>query len=319
MRRWVSLVLAAALAIGMAGCGKKEEVFPGKPIDLIIPWSAGGGTDVAGRLYAKFAEKQFGQTINVLNVPGGNGAVGAVQARDSKEDGYTQIVLQFDILSSEILGLADVGYKDFRLVNTFSIQPTVLVVNASSGWSDLEDYIQAAKANPGALKIGTNGDGSVWHQAGAIADSKMGTEVTYVPYNGSGEQTAALLGAHVDGIYVSYNAVKDHLEEGTLIAMGVMTEERVPNISDTPTFKEQGFDAVYNSWRGIAAPKDTPDDVFLEICNAYQAAYNDPDFKEAAVQGGIDLWFLEAAEFEQYLADTYGMAENTLTELGMVK
>ena len=318
-RRWAALALAAVLLASSAGCAAKKEEYPTKSIDFIIPWSAGGGTDVAGRLYAKALEKQLGQTVNVLNVPGGSSTVGIVQARDAKPDGYTHVLLTFDILSTDILGLGDLSYKDLKMVSTFTNQPTVLVVNASSGWKTLEDYRAAAKADPGKLKVATPGDGNVWHQAGILADTQMGTSVTYVPYNGSGEQVAALLGGHVDATYISYATVKDYLTEGSMIALGVLTDERVENIPDVPTFTELGYDVVYNSWRGIAVQKDVPDDVFEKICAAYKAAYEDPEFQEAAKQGQLDLWYLDAGQFNAFLDENHEKCAEVLKSIGMAK
>ncbi len=320
MKRLMSLFLVLLALVAITGCfDKGQEKFPEKSLEMIIPWSAGGGTDVAGRLYASYVEKELGQTINVLNVPGGNSAVGAVQVKNSKADGYTMLLLTLDILTVEAQALAPVGYRDFKLLNTFTAQPTVLVVRKDSGWKNVEDYRQAALANPGGLKVGVNGEGALWHQAGVVADNEMGTKVTYVPYTGSGEQTAALLGKHIDATYISYNSVASHVKEGTLVALGVLTAERVASTPEIPTFTESGYKAVYSSWRGIGVPKDTPEEVMVVLRKAAKAAFDQEEFKKKCDDAKIDMWYTDHTAFEAFLAASYKEVESVMKQLGFAK
>lgn len=319
MKKLLCVVLAALMLLSLISCGKKDADFPTKSIDLIIPWSAGGGTDVAGRLYAKYAEEALGTTINVLNVLGGNSAVGCVQAASSAADGYTAVLITYDILSVEAQGLAPISYKDFKLINKFSIQPTALVVSKDSGWNTIEDYRKAALADPNGIDVAVNGEGAVWHQAGILADREMGIKTNYIPYNGSSEQVAALLGGHVQATYISYNSVLQHVEEGTLVALGMMTNERVELLPDVPTFKESGYNAVLNSWRGIAVPKDTPDDVANILREGFKKAYDNPEYQTKAKEAMIDGDYQNYEDFGKFISESYDVVYDIMAELGFAK
>ncbi|HHU06852.1 MAG TPA: tripartite tricarboxylate transporter substrate binding protein [Clostridiaceae bacterium] len=318
MKKLLSVALVLLMAFTLIGCGGGDE-FPTRSIDLIIPWSAGGGTDVAGRLYAKYTEEALGQTINVLNVVGGNSAVGAAQAATSEPDGYTAVLLTYDILSVEAQGLAPISIRDFKMINKFSVQPTALVVHKDSGWETIEDYRQAALADPGGIDVAVNGEGAVWHQAGVLADREMGIEAQYIPYNGSSEQVAAMLGHHVQATYISYTSVLQHVEEGTLVVLGMMTEDRVELLPDVPTFKEVGYDAVLNSWRGIAVPKDTPDEVADVLREAFKAAYDNEEYQTMAREALIDGDYQAHDEFQEFLVESYDQVYDIMDELGFAK
>lgn len=320
MKKLLCLLLSFMFVLSAVGCSKNTTAeFPKKSIDLIIPWTAGGGTDVAGRLYAKYAEKELGTTINILNVAGGNGAVGCVQAATAEPNGYTAVLLTYDVLSVEAQGLAPISYKDFKMINKFSVQPTALIVRKDSGWNSLDDYKNAALANPGGINVAVNGEGAVWHQAGVLADKKMGIKTNYIPYNGSSEQIAALLGGHVDATYISYTSALQHIEEGTLVALGVMTEKRVESIPEVPTFVESGYDAVLNSWRGIAVPKDTPDDVADILRAAFKKAYDNEEYQTKSREAMIDGDYAGHEEFVKFLDSSYDVVYAIMDELGFAK
>lgn len=320
MKKLLCLLLSFLLILSVVGCSKETSAdFPKKSIDLIIPWTAGGGTDVAGRLYAKYAEEELGTTINVLNVAGGNGAVGLVQAATSNPDGYTVALLTYDVLSVEAQGLAPISYKDFKMINKFSVQPTALIVRKDSGWNSIEDYKKAALADPKGIDVAVNGEGAVWHQAGILADREMGVETNYIPYNGSSEQIAALLGGHVDSTYISYTSALQHIEEGTLVALGVMTEERLELLPDVSTFVEVGYDAVLNSWRGIAVPKDTPDDVANILRDAFKKAYDNEEYQTKSREAMIDGDYANHEDFVKFLEGSYNVVYEIMDELGFAK
>ena len=320
MKKLLCLLLSIVLVLSAVGCSNETSAdFPKKNIDLIITWTAGSGTDIAGRLYAKYAEEELGTTINVLNVAGGGGAVGFVQAATAEPNGYTAALLTYDILSVEAQGLAPVSYKDFKMINKFSVQPTALIVRKDLGWNSIEEYKNAALANPGEIDVAVNGEGAVWHQAGILADREMGIKTNYIPYNGSSEQIAALLGGHVDATYISYTSALQHIEEGTLVALGVMTEERVELIPEVPTFVESGYDAVLNSWRGIAVPKDTPDDVANILREAFKKAYDNEEYQTKSREAMIDGDYAGYEDFGKFLDESYDTVYEIMDELGFAK
>lgn len=322
MKRKVALLLCLAMlfttCFSLTGCGQKKAAsYPTKPIEMVIPWSAGGGTDVAGRLFATYLEKYLGTTINVSNVTGGTGSVGAAQVAAAKADGYTILLTTFDFVTADVQKMAGFTIEDFDAIGSFSIQPTVYVAMADK-YADIDAYIAAAKANPGAVTVSHNGDGGVWHQAAAMADDAMGIETTYVPYNGSSEQLSALLGGHTDAAVISYNTVADYLKSGEMVCIGVMTEDRLEALPDCKTFKEQGYDVVYSSFRGIVAPKGLPEDVYNALVKACDDAANDAEWLEAAKKGSIDPWHISGSEYAGFLATTREQITGVMTMLGML-
>ena len=321
MKRTISLFLCIicllAVCLSATGCSSKTEEYPSKPIELVIPWSAGGGTDVAGRLYASYLEKELGTTINVTNVTGGTGSVGTAQVAAADPDGYTLLLTTFDFVTADVQQLAGFTIDDFDAISSFSVQPTVYVVMAEN-WNTIDDYIANAKANPGTVTVSHNGEGGVWHQAAALADAAMGIETTYVPYDGSSEQLAALLGGHTDAACISYNTVADYIKSGEMFCLGAMTDERIAALPDTPTFKEQGYDVVYSSFRGIVAPAGLPEDVYNKLLTACEAAANDPEWLDAAVKGSIDPWNINGEDYKAFLNTTKENVTTVLTGLGLI-
>lgn len=220
-----SLMLTALLVFSLVltGCGDKqpagsssgEEVdYPTRPITAICPWSAGGSSDIAFRAYMSYMAEELGVDINVQNITGGDGDIGYAQALAADPDGYTLVMLNYDLLSNAAKGITDTSYDDFAMINMFTIQDVNLVTHADYGWETFEDFRQAAlgaKEKGQTLKIGVTG---FWlHAAGMMAKEAGITDaVTLVPFSGSSDQVAELLGKHVDAVTTSTTAVLPHLQ-----------------------------------------------------------------------------------------------------------
>lgn len=311
------VVMTLSLCLCAVGCSSSKNEYPIKPIDIIVPWPAGGGSDLATRLYATYLEKELGTTINVSCVPGGSGAVGAVQVAGAKADGYTLVMTAFDFVSADVLGIAGYSIDDFVALGAFTVQPTVYVV-LSENWNSTEDYVAYCKENPHAARVGHNGDGAVWHQSAALANQEMGIETDYVVYNGASEELAALLGGHIEAACLGYDSVVDYLRSGELYCIGAMTEERIEALPDCKTFKEQGYDVVYSSFRGLAAPAGIPDDVKETLSKAINAVGNNEEWKEAARKASFDPWYLDADDFDSFMHDSKDTIKETLTMLRII-
>lgn len=315
------LVLMLVVALGSTGCQPKkaEEApkYPTGPITVISPWPAGGASGTALRGYMNYAEKYIGHSINVIDVLGGNGAIAWTQAKASKNDGYTLVMLTFDILTEEAKGAAAVSYKDFELLGQFTAQGTVFITHKDSGWNTLADFVAAAKARPGQLNIGTAGEGGVWHQAGALMAEALGIEVNFVPFTGSSDQLAAMLGKHIDGMVSTVSASIPSIQEGTLRLLGVMSESRIPLFPNSPTFKELGYNVVYESWRGMAAPKGTPQHVLDFLRKAFKQTYDDKEFQAWATERKMDQAYLDHEAFKAKLDQMYPNVLSVMKKLGL--
>lgn len=328
------LVTILVLSLILVGCGDSdvtddnatdgkstEEVdFPAGPITAICPWSAGGSSDVAFRAFLSYMAEELGVDINVQNVTGGDGDIGYAQALAAEPDGHTLVMLNYDILSNEAKGITDTSYKDFAIINMFTVQDVNLVTHSDYGWETFEDFKQAAldaKANGKKLKIGVTG---FWlHAAGMMAKEAGITDcVTMVPFNGSSDQISDLLGKHCDAITTSITAVLPHLKSGAMTVLGTMGTERDPDFPDVPTFTEMGYDVVIAGFRAVATHKDTDPAVLKILRDAGKAAFENPKFNEWAEESKIYHVYMDYEESEKYLEELAPKVEATMKDLGLI-
>jgi tripartite-type tricarboxylate transporter receptor subunit TctC len=324
----ISIVLICILVLSalLIGCseetGNSEENYPAKSIQAIVPWSAGGGSDIAFRGYVKYLGDEFGQNIEVKNVTGGNGAVGWAEAAAAKADGYNMSLITFDILTNEALGTSSTTYRDFDIVNIFTLQGMVLITHSDYGYKSIDDFLNAAKvakANGKQLTIGTNGDYGIWHQAGVLMEEATDRKgaFKFVPFSGSGDQTTEMLGKHLDAIITSPTASISHVKEGTLVALASMTEERIPAFPDVPTFQEAGYDVTYESFRALAFPKGVPVEILEKTRAASRKAFDNPEFQEWATETNIDQVYMDAEETAEYLETLYPKVEKVIKQFNI--
>ena len=300
------LVLAAALllpGLGGAATANAADKYPSGPIEVIVTWPAGGGTDIAARTVLKYVEKDLGQRVDVRNIPGGGGAIGYVEGAKKRPDGYHLTTLQFDILSVEAQGLAPVSHRDFDTVAMFADQPSVLMVKGESPFKTLQDFVTAAKARK--LKVGGASIGGVWHQASYLMSKALGVEYTYVPYKGITGVLPAILGGHVDAGVVFLSGTTGSLKSGDVRVLAVMAGERLKAYPNIPTFKELGYDVEYSGFYGMAAPKGTPTADIAVLAKAFQAACENPSYQEEARSRELNPSCLGPEQFRRFLNGMY--------------
>lgn len=319
---WVlpSLVMIVALVAGCSSSPQPAETkFPEKPVTIICPWAAGGGTDAVARGLAKAAEAHLGQPITVVNQTGGGGAAGHGAGVSAKNDGYTATIITFELLSLPPQGLVPFTYKDFDLLMRVNMDPSALTVKADAPWNSVQEFLEAAKAEPGELKVGNSGPGSVWHIAAGLLEQKAGVKFTHVPYDGAAPAVAALVGGHIEAVTVSPAEVAGQVQAGNLKILGIMSDERIEQFPDVPTLKEAGLDVVFGTWRGLAVPKGTPAAVKDILGAAFKAGYEEPSFEEFAKKAGLGLAYQPADEFTKFLDEQSVRVAEVMDALGMVK
>ena len=177
MRKLFALMLVCVMLVSLAGCGSQTEKFPTKPVTLIVPWAAGGGTDAVARGLAKAAEGPLGQAITVTNTTGGGGAVGHGAGLNAKNDGYTVTMITFELLSLPPQKLVPFTYKDFDLLMRVNMDSAALTVKADAPYNNVKEFIEYAKANPGKVNVGNSGPASVWHIAAGLLEEKAGIKL----------------------------------------------------------------------------------------------------------------------------------------------
>lgn len=323
--------LLALVALLAAGCGGRQGAAPGgarepqqpaveyptKPVTMIIPWPAGSASDLAIRLISSYAEKELGVSINPVNMVGGNGAVAWAEVARAQPDGYTIGFFTFDVLTNQALGQTPTKYTDFDFLMQFTIQPMGFYVLASSPYATMQDLVNAALQRPGEITVATTALGGLFHQAAGLFEQASGAKFRYVPFQGSNEQMAALLGGHVDAMINTITLPHQHVQAGTVRFLAAMTEERLARYPDVPTLRELGWDVVYYSWRGIGLPKGVPQEIKDIILDAFTKAYNNPEFQQRAQEAGYDLMYRGPEEFTRFIAEQYPMVESALRYINM--
>lgn len=333
MRKVMVVLLVILLSLGLMGCSSQppkpaadatpavaETKYPEKPIDMIIVWTAGGGSDLAARLIGEYAAKELGQSFVYQNVTGSNGAIGWDQAANAKPDGYTLANLTFDVLTNQAMGQTEVKYDSFDLIMQFTTQPVGVFVPGASPYKTLDDLLKAAKENPLTLQMGTTALGGFFHQASGLLEAKTdGAKFKYLPFKGSAEVIAALAGGHVDAGIQTLTGMEQHVQEGSIRVLAILADERNQLFPDTPTAKELGYDVAWESWRGFGVPKGTPAEIRAKLEDAFKKAYDNPEFQEKAKAAGMDLYYRGSEDFKKVLDVQYPNVETVLKNLGFIK
>jgi tripartite-type tricarboxylate transporter receptor subunit TctC len=274
MRRTLVLVLLL-VALGVPA---PAAAYPTRPVELIVPWAAGGRADIIARLFAAAAGKHLGQSMIVVNKPGGGGATGTVGVANAPADGHTLLVAT---IGGNVLRplSANVPYRydSFAPVGQITTSTMVLAANASRPWKSLRELVDAAKK---AAMPPTYGCpfGVVPHLAIVSLANQAGVELKHVPQQGDGPSITATLGGHQDMLIGAPATLLPHIKTGALRALATFGAERDPALPDVPTAREQGFPVTATPWTGIAAPKATPPAVLAKLRQVFEAVTKDPEF-----------------------------------------
>jgi tripartite-type tricarboxylate transporter receptor subunit TctC len=299
-----SLAFAAALCVSaIAGAAAFAE-YPERPIEMIVAYSPGGGTDTVARTLASFVEKYLGDgaTITIVNKPGAGGEIGFTELAKAKPDGYTiGFINTPNILTIPISRETRYSMDEIQAVANVVYDPGAFNVLPTSPFKNLDELVAYAKEHPRAVTYGTTGIGGDDHLAALEFSRQAGIEMTHVPFSGSGDVRAAVLGGHISMASTNISEVIALVDEGQLITFGQMSNERWPGAPDVPTFKEQGYDVIMGSDRGIGAPAGIPEEALNALQEAISKAVKDPEFLEAATKQNLALNYQNADEFQAHL------------------
>lgn len=299
-----SIMLAAGILVSATSIAAD---YPSKNIRLVVPFGAGGGTDAVGRTLANSAKDILGQNISIMNRTGGAGAVGMSFGAQQRADGYTLTVVTREIASLPQMGLMRHTADDFRLIRLVNLDPAVVLVAADSPYNTINDLIKEAKENPGSVKFASTAAPNFYLMS---LEKDQDIKLNAIPYNGASEAIPAVLGHHTDVTMVTPGEAIAQLRSGQLKALGVMSEERIQYIPDVPTLKEQGIDVVTGTWRGIGAPKDTPDAVIEKLGAAFDEAMASEEFKSFMAKGAMTIHNLDDKAFTMFVSeDTKSLTE----------
>lgn len=316
MRQFLSALTFVAAALGAASIVDAAE-YPERPITMIVAYNPGGGTDVAARTLAPFIEKHLGNdaSITILNKPGAAGEVGFTALANSEADGYTIGFINTPVLMTIPLERKTRYTIDsFQPIGNVVYDPGIFAVLPESGIKSLDQLVTAAKDRPGELTYATTGIGSDDHLAMLKFERLTGVQLQHVPFEGSAPARAALLGGHIDIGVINAGEAAPYAEEGKLALLGQMAAERWEGIPDTPTFKEQGFNIVSGSARGIAAPAGAPQEYVDAVAAAIEKAIQDPEFQAKAKEQALPLDYRGPADYKSMLDETAAEAKTIWDE-----
>lgn len=302
MTKRLKLIGAAALSLFSASAAVAE--YPERPITMIVAYSAGGGTDIAARTLVPFLEKYLGNdaSISVTNRPGAGGEVGFTALANAKPDGYTiGFINTPNLLTIPIQRDTRYGLDDIQPVANIVYDPGAFSVLPDAGIESLDALVEYAKENPGKVTYGTTGIGSDDHLAALAFERQAGVEFQHVPFDGNADVRAAVLGGHIMMASMNVSETIPDANEGTLVLLGQMAEERWDGAPEVPTFQEQGYDIVMGSNRSLGAPAGIPDEALQKLSDAAKAAMEDPEFIAAAEEQDLALSYRNAEEFSQDL------------------
>ena len=300
---------AIAGALALSGTAAWAE-YPEKPIEVIVGYSAGGGTDVMARTAAPFIEKYLGEgaSLVVKNMPGASGQIGVTEAANADPDGYTLGTFNLPgMMARTIDREADYDRDSFTYLANVVNDPNVIVTSKRSGLDTLDKLLEEAKANPGAITVGMSSLGGDDHFALIKLQNTTETEFTIVPFKGSAPARTALLGGHVAMGILNISEVAEFRDE--LNVLGVATTQRSPFAPDLPTFQEQGLDLVNGSMRGFIAPAGLPDDVQAKLLDAFSQLETDEEFLAAMEATANPVEVVTGEDFRALTSDLYDLAK----------
>jgi tripartite-type tricarboxylate transporter receptor subunit TctC len=279
MIRLSKLFAAAVLAAITLPAAAQD--YPSSPITLVVPFAAGGSTDVVARLIAERMSEDLGQQIVVSNVAGAGGSLGAGEVADAEPDGYTILMATVATHALNPLMLTQAPYDpeaDFAPISLLVVVPNVLLVNPDFPVETVQELIDKLKAEPDTINYASSGNGTPLHLSGELFNSMAGTTMLHVPYQGSGPALTDVVGGQVPVMFDNLPSASSHIEAGTLRALAVTTVERAPSFPDIPTMAEAGLPGYETyTWNALFAPAGTPPEIVDRLNAAALVALADPD------------------------------------------
>ena len=287
------IVLAAFAAASAWACGTVHaQAWPSKPISLIVPFPAGGTTDVLARALGDKLTQSLGQPVIVESKPGAGATLGADYVAKAKPDGYTLLVgaVHHTIASSVYKKLPYDFQKDFVPITEIALVPNVLVVNAAATPAkNVAELVALAKSQPGKLTYGSNGNGTAQHLIGTQFENSTGTDLLHVPYKGSGPLATDLLGGQITMSFDTVTPVLQHIKSGKLRALAVTTAKRSSALPDVPTLDEAGLKGFnIGTWFGVLAPAATPKDIVARLNAEMVKVIQSPEFRKRMEEIGAE-------------------------------
>ncbi|ARU04390.1 ABC transporter substrate-binding protein [Comamonas serinivorans] len=302
-RRHFALMLAASAALASGVAMAKD--YPDSPVTIIVPYAAGGVSDIMGRALGQALSKQLGQSVIIENKPGAAGAMGVLDIKRARPDGYRLTLTPAGIFRQP--HVQKVQYdpvKDVRYIATFMTYDFVITVPPDSPFKTVKELVDYAKAHPGEITYGTPGNYTGNHIAMAALEKATGAQFTHVPFKGDSETINAVLGKQIK-VGVFANSAHTYIQSGKLRALATTADKRPPAFGTIPTLRESGYPIDIPSPNGLAGPKGLPDAIVTKLQNAVKAAMDDPDFQKQLTMNAVRPYYLDSAAYTKFAAEMF--------------
>jgi tripartite-type tricarboxylate transporter receptor subunit TctC len=295
--------LAALFPVVLAHAAETGP-YPAKPIRLIVPFAPAGSADALARTIQPALSEALGQTLVIDNRPGASSTIGTDMTAKAAPDGYTLVLITttHTVNPSLIARLPYDTVKDFSAVSLVASQPNILVVHPSVAVKSVKELVAMAKAKPGGMNFASGGNGSSPHLSGELFNIVAGTQITHIPYKGSGPGVTDLLGGHVQMMFAGPLALEQHIKSGRLRPLALADKRRSTILPDVPTMTEAGFPGVETgTWYGILAPARTPPTIVAHVQRVIVRILQSPDLKSRILNQGVDIVASSPDEFEKFI------------------
>ena len=316
----VTRVLAITLSLF---CTLAFAAYPERPVTLIVPWGAGGGTDATARIIGSLLEKELGQPVTVVNRTGGSGVVGHQAIASSPPDGYTIGMITVEIGMMQWVGLTTLTANDYTPIGVVNADPAGINVRADAPYKSVKDLLAAIKANPGKFKASGTGQGGIWHLAlaGLLKDQGLDpASVPWVPSNGAAPGLQDLVSGGVEIAPCSIPEARSLIDAGKVRALAIMDANPPALYPNLPTLKKElGTDWSMAAWRAIAAPKGLPQDIQARLVTALKKVYDSKDYRDFMASRGFGIIWHGPAEASKFMSKSDADLGAVMKSVGIAK
>jgi tripartite-type tricarboxylate transporter receptor subunit TctC len=324
-RSFIASTAVAASGIGLkAGSASAQANYPTRPITMICPWGAGGGTDATARIVASLLERDLGQPVNVVNRTGGSGVVGHQAIASAQPDGYNIGIITVEIAMMHWQGLTDLTPRSYTPLALMNEDPPGIQVSGTSPYKNVKELADAIKAAPpGKLKASGTGQGGIWHLALVGWLQAMGLKpdhVAWVPSNGAAPAMQDLAAGGIDLVTCSVPEGRAMIEAGKARSLAIMAPERNPSFPNVPTLKEEmGLNYSTGAWRGFAGPKNLPADIQAKLQASLKKINESQEFRDFMSSRGFGVKWADQAGFAQFMDASDAQMGTAMKAAGLAK
>ena len=303
-------LMSAGVSGGLATLGFPafaQATYPNRAITMVVPFPPGGLADLVGRPVAEAMSRDLGQPVVVENKAGAGGGIGMAQVAKARPDGYTVLMALSSITvipeADTLMGRAPMfNLPELKALARYTADPTVLAVRADAPWKNLKDFIDDARQRPGAINFGSSGNYGTMHVPMELLKTSANVRMVHIPYTGAAPAIVALLGGQIDAVATGPATVLQHVKAGRVRVLAHWGADRLASMPEVPSLKEMGQNIDYAQWSGLFIPAGVPEPIAQRLRTAAKFAANDSRVKEVIQGAGSPLQYLDAPEFEAYVA-----------------